>query len=339
MNYTEKYHLPQWMKEDRIMMEDFNAAMASIEGGLAAADVAGAVADSMSRDVYRQAVGQRVHHAAGGLTDAMWVNPLASLEDAGGEGHGWNGRYGVYHGNGGLPTMAGIKALGPKEEVKINTAAADHAYYRDRAAATFTSDGYGALNEVQVWSRRASYSHTSADFTITMTRLDTNEIVATSDLFTQPNESESKPYWLHLGFPLEPHVSYRLEYIIVNRNDFSGWAGFMLASTEYIVTTDTLRFSPRAAEPVLTKTLTPPDWAVGAIAILRWKGDGTAALAINGQTLTPARTREGINAVGGSCMETEFAAKNIPAKSFELTLTMEKGEDDLDIYDYGLIWR
>ena len=36
MNYTEKYHLPQWVKEDRIMMEDFNAAMASIEGGMTA---------------------------------------------------------------------------------------------------------------------------------------------------------------------------------------------------------------------------------------------------------------------------------------------------------------
>ena len=43
------------------MMEDFNSAMASIERGLAAADVAGALADSMSRDVYRQTVGQRVH--------------------------------------------------------------------------------------------------------------------------------------------------------------------------------------------------------------------------------------------------------------------------------------
>ena len=34
MNYTENYHLPQWVKEDRIMMEDFNAAMAGIEKGL-----------------------------------------------------------------------------------------------------------------------------------------------------------------------------------------------------------------------------------------------------------------------------------------------------------------
>ena len=37
MNYTEKYHLPQWVNSDRVKMEDFNEAMASIESGLTAA--------------------------------------------------------------------------------------------------------------------------------------------------------------------------------------------------------------------------------------------------------------------------------------------------------------
>ena len=35
MNYTEKYHLPQWEENDRIMRTDFNEAMAIIEGGMA----------------------------------------------------------------------------------------------------------------------------------------------------------------------------------------------------------------------------------------------------------------------------------------------------------------
>ena len=34
MNYTEKYHLPQWVKEDRIMMEDFNQMCANLEEGI-----------------------------------------------------------------------------------------------------------------------------------------------------------------------------------------------------------------------------------------------------------------------------------------------------------------
>ena len=34
MEYTTNYHLPQWVETDRIMMGDFNDAMASIEEGM-----------------------------------------------------------------------------------------------------------------------------------------------------------------------------------------------------------------------------------------------------------------------------------------------------------------
>ncbi len=34
MEYTKNYHLPQWKEDDRIMMRDFNDAMAGIEDGL-----------------------------------------------------------------------------------------------------------------------------------------------------------------------------------------------------------------------------------------------------------------------------------------------------------------
>ena len=36
MNYTEKYHLPQWEENDRVMRTDFNSAMAALEDGLQA---------------------------------------------------------------------------------------------------------------------------------------------------------------------------------------------------------------------------------------------------------------------------------------------------------------
>ena len=38
MNYTTNYHLPQWVKTDRIMMDDFNQMCADIEAGLTAGD-------------------------------------------------------------------------------------------------------------------------------------------------------------------------------------------------------------------------------------------------------------------------------------------------------------
>lgn len=37
MNYTEKYHLPQWEESDRVMRTDFNSAMAALEDGISAA--------------------------------------------------------------------------------------------------------------------------------------------------------------------------------------------------------------------------------------------------------------------------------------------------------------
>ena len=46
MNYTEKYHLPQWEETDRIMRTDFNAAMAGIETGIEGAKTEARQADA-----------------------------------------------------------------------------------------------------------------------------------------------------------------------------------------------------------------------------------------------------------------------------------------------------
>ena len=48
MNYTKNNRLPQWVKEDRIMMDDFNAMNSSIESGMTktAAQASAARADA-----------------------------------------------------------------------------------------------------------------------------------------------------------------------------------------------------------------------------------------------------------------------------------------------------
>ena len=46
MNYTTNYHLPQWVESDRIMMEDFNDAMAGIDQGLQGAQTAAETAQT-----------------------------------------------------------------------------------------------------------------------------------------------------------------------------------------------------------------------------------------------------------------------------------------------------
>ena len=49
MNYTQNYHLPQWVRSDRIMMDDFNDAMNRLETGLKSnADAASALSSRIT---------------------------------------------------------------------------------------------------------------------------------------------------------------------------------------------------------------------------------------------------------------------------------------------------
>lgn len=74
MDYTVNYHLPQWVESDRILMEDFNEAMAGIDTGIKSAqDTAdsGAAAASAAQAAADRAEGkadaaQTAADAAGG---------------------------------------------------------------------------------------------------------------------------------------------------------------------------------------------------------------------------------------------------------------------------------
>ena len=52
MNYTTNYHLPQWVESDRILMEDFNQAMETLDGGIAAAKAAADTAKTTADNAY-----------------------------------------------------------------------------------------------------------------------------------------------------------------------------------------------------------------------------------------------------------------------------------------------
>ena len=50
MDYTQNYHLPQWEKTDRVLMDDFNSAMANLDEGISAAQsTAEALAGQISK--------------------------------------------------------------------------------------------------------------------------------------------------------------------------------------------------------------------------------------------------------------------------------------------------
>ncbi|MCI8716520.1 MAG: hypothetical protein HFF66_12095 [Oscillospiraceae bacterium] len=69
MNYTKNYRLPQWVKEDRIMMDDFNAMNSSIENGLtktaAQADTAVSTANTAKQTAdSAHSIAQQITNAA-----------------------------------------------------------------------------------------------------------------------------------------------------------------------------------------------------------------------------------------------------------------------------------
>lgn len=342
MNYTGKYHLPQWEETDRIMRTDFNNAMAAIETGMAGN--AGNAEDlrsrllPMGRDAYRAAVQQRVHHGTGGASETMWINSLSSPEDAGNNGDGWTGSYGLLLGERALPTEEGIRATAT-DRVEINTT-----YFPSSAktaAITFTADGYGMLEKVRLSSTiYANYPSEECSFTITCTRLDGKGGVQTAGPFTTVSYNNTKyTTWYTVNFRLEDGVSYRMEYTVPEDTSFRGKHGFVLKDPEYQEPLLSLTFTERPSPQSVTKTIIPPVGYTGAAGLLRWNGDGSVGLTLNGSSLTPVSQRDGVNALGGSCQEWEYSIDQLPEETLTLTLQMTKGEGDLWIYDYGLIWQ
>lgn len=56
MNYTEKYHLPQWEENDRVLREDFNQMCAGMEGGLL--ETGQAAQEMLEKGLFRAAYNQ-----------------------------------------------------------------------------------------------------------------------------------------------------------------------------------------------------------------------------------------------------------------------------------------
>ena len=68
MNYTNNYHLPQWVESDRILMEDFNDAMAGIDQGIQGAKAAADTAESKADAA--QAAAEIAQSSADAVADA-----------------------------------------------------------------------------------------------------------------------------------------------------------------------------------------------------------------------------------------------------------------------------
>ena len=173
MKYTEKCRLPQWDETDRVLRTDFNDAFAGLERIGADHGQLRWMAGNLIRDAYRREVQGRILHGRCGLSDSMWINALETREEAGGDGHGWNGKYGVFLGGGALPTVEGIRA-NAKEISEIRTLGTDEDNIH-QAAAEFVSNGYGTLVNLSCYFNRWYNSTENLSITIRLIRTDTGK--------------------------------------------------------------------------------------------------------------------------------------------------------------------
>ena len=335
MNYTENCHLPQWDGDDRVLRTDFNDAFAVLERIGTDHLRIRAVADGLVRDAYRREVQGRIFHGQGGMTDGMWINALNSREEAGGDGHGWNGRYGISAGCD-LPTVEGIEATA-KEEAYIATMPA-YEHKNRWAGVTFVSDGYGMMETVGVWVA-APREGLEFPFTIQLTRLDTGELVGEKSFVSDNGVGYHKVSARRVDFPLEAGVPYRLYFALEDGETFTGRSGFRLATSQFTDKNPPMTITARPVEERVVKTVPVPVWAESAAAVMRWQGNSMPELLVNDIPLTAVKEREAVTALGDVCRETEYQLDALPEESLAFTLQIPQTEDELRIFDYGLIWQ
>ena len=358
MDYTKNHHLPQWVKSDRIMMDDFNQMCRDIEAGLnktasssdmnllnsAISVIEAAQArcskrlEDMFRDSYRQTVQQMIHHGPAGLSDSIWANSLSASAETGAM---WSGGPGV-HLSSRTATEAGIRASA-KEISYIFTYTTTSSTCRT-AAVQFTSDGYGILEQVKLFTEASNYYYNGGfnSFYITFTRTDTGAVVARSGPFAPEGNHQTDSFYMRQGnFPLLPGVPYQMEFSVPEGLDYRAVTGFLLASSRNPVNTSQkliIRDLPATAN--ISKTIKPPAWAKSGILLLRWAGTGSITPSVSGAQISHAtQSRAAINAQGESCQETEYSLENLSGGNVNLTLSMQRSGTDLHLYDYGVLWR
>ncbi len=136
MNYTENYHLPQWVKSDRIMMEDFNQMCLDIEAGLTE-NVSGAAADNAAAVAAAQKAQATADKAVADAAKAQARADAAYAPD--------QPPYalGTYTGTGNSQSI--VLGFRPRFVI-VSGAQGGHAYYYTRAAGEGSAVGNLSFN-------------------------------------------------------------------------------------------------------------------------------------------------------------------------------------------------
>ena len=345
MDYTKNHHLPQWVKSDRIMMDDFNQMCRDIEAGLnktqssASSGVTtvqnnlNAAEERLSAQIVQAA--QNVQNAAlDGLRRAAYNHLyLADVQPG-------LRQAGLFFQGLGKDSNASVSGTLPCE---------DWAWTCNGAAAL----DYNTHVRSTVRVEKGMYSSDTCEFTYSLPYSAMLRSVRLHGNYdnNRPSYNEKKPYTLWI------YNSDTGQTLLEKRGVFTlGSAGMNISNAFFIpvnrpfhngnyrfrIKMDTLDFTPsvtfrpsesncmdiqglKTATASTTRTITSNEASAGGLAVVHyttWGAGGSPSMVWDGLNLQPAATRQITNNQGFSVTEAEFRRYgSIPARS-SLTLNM-----------------
>ena len=312
MEYTTNYHLPQWVETDRIMMGDFNDAMASIDEGM----------DNTYRMMRESACRLMVQASKAG-SDGYGMEGIAgdgfSSQNKIAEfpnGMVWNkeGKYWQIGKNGYSGEVLGEDIAG--------------GYYQRDAVMEFVVPGFGQLTGLKLKWQTGNSDTRKAHFTLE----EDGNLVWTSPTYeygyaSSPGTTTSYP----ANYLLRPNHLYRLSFCVE-----SGTISF-LSLTTVCTPVELTEGSLIATKAEMNRSFRRvAGW-------FRYQGGSTAMLARAGDsggwtTLTETARRTIRDSLGNPCTEIIAGAALSGSGPLQVRLDLATGADDTcTLYEYGVV--
>ena len=351
MNYTKNYHLPQWVKSDRLMMDDFNAAMADIESGLTqnaqtaaaansktAGDAASATAAVETSALARlrklgydlsQVNGKLLASgAAAGRTKCLAYNGLNTAEE-----RSRTSGFRFVSGQNGAQ-LGPQTALTPAQLTSGITGCTTTPKTTESGVAsqvvTFRCPLPGTITQLGIWVRNPDYV-LMPYAAIECRDLGNNSVVyTTSGTEIGSQNQEYGKHMLNVNIPLEAGHTYQLE-LRTSHPLFFGSLG--IGEESKAAFTGTIS-SQALYSGLIQESLALDGSAQIALAVVHYSGGSAApVLSVNGTTMFLQSTRQGTGVRGESCTEREFFLEGAWSGTVPLTVSCQSSSQDMTVYD------
>jgi len=352
MQYTKNYHLPQWVKSDRIMMDDFNRMCADLENGLTSnrtefrqkdSELSGRIeqvqlqaADAAPQDVLKTGLLRlaynHCHLLAGvkpqppqlgcffqSLRGSAAPSAISGFMERGDAL--WLARGTASYSSDDI--CSHIQQVSPMEVVKGNAAANTPLILR------FTPPGPGYFPKFTIDNRAKDIECASTVWHIAFFNENSGEYEAETDVtldMTSSNGTRFKYDIIKRNFCFSGGVTYRIE-VSTTDDRYTGAADFIEVSGY----TQAVSLAAEATG-VLSRTVQCGEARLDGIALVHYRSAGTGGTLLmvwDGAVLSPVRTRSIVNMEGKSMLEAEFRrnAALPAATSLQLRASCSAGGD------------